>query len=86
MALIFFSIIHIVNINLVGLKYLNIELLVSFANIFFISNALLGIFASMKLFKNKYNIHGNFYISFNAMFIACFFFKKNTDDSNFYVY
>ena len=33
---------------------ISIEKIVSFANVFFISNALLGILAAIKLFKEKY--------------------------------
>lgn len=75
-ALIFFSLIHIININLVGFKYLSIELLVSFANIFFISNALLGIFASMKLFKNKSNFIATSILALMLCLLLVFSSKK----------
>jgi APA family basic amino acid/polyamine antiporter len=75
-SIIFFSIIHIINIVLVGLNYLNIELLVSFANIFFISNALLGIFASMKLFKNTYNFIATFILATMLCILLIFSSKK----------
>lgn len=59
-AIIFLSSIHIFSLILAMVGILNIEKIVSFANVFFICNALLGILASMKLYKTK----SNFIITF----------------------
>ena len=54
-AIIFLSSIHIFSLILAIFGILNIEKIVSFANVFFICNALLGILASMKLYRTKSN-------------------------------
>lgn len=59
-ATIFLSSIHILTLILAIFGLVNIEKIVSYANVFFICNALLGILASMKLFRNK----SNFIITF----------------------
>lgn len=76
MAVIFLSMIHIINVSLVGFGFIKIELLVSFANIFFIFNALLGIFASMKLFKSKFNLTITFILALMLCTLLAFSSKK----------
>lgn len=55
LATIFLAIIHLANVYLISIGKLNLNILVSFANVFFILNALIGVLSAMKILKGKRN-------------------------------
>jgi APA family basic amino acid/polyamine antiporter len=55
-AIVFLILVHSILLLLANYKILSIDLIVAYANVFFICNALLGIFSFIKLFTSKLNL------------------------------
>lgn len=67
LATIFLASIHLTNVYLISIEKLNLNILVSFANVFFILNALTGVLSAMKILKGK----RNFFITSTLGSILC---------------
>jgi len=65
-AIIFFFIVHIVQIFMVWAGFTDMEKLIAIADGFFIANATVGIFAAASLFKNRF-------LKGAAVLLSCFF-------------
>ena len=71
-AIMTLSLIHIFTLILAIFGVVNIEKIVSYANVFFICNALMGIFASMKLFRSKVNFMVTFILTIALLLLLVF--------------
>jgi len=74
-AVLVLSIIHCIESILANYGILSIDAIVAYANVFFICNALLGIFSFMKLYRTKSNLISSSILSF-ILIILLFFSSK----------